>query len=884
MNKITMDLNLKVEREFLPFVNKPGRYIGNEYNVIQKDLDGIDLRVALAFPEVYELGMSYVGFDILYHILNSQPDVWAERVYAPWFDAEEVLREKNISLFSLESRTPLAEFDWIGFTLQYELTYTNILNMLNLAGIPLKADDRPADWPIIIGGGPSAYNPEPLAEFFDAFLLGDGEEAILEICQILREAKNDGKNKNQILFEFSKISGLYIPRFYKVEYDSFGDFKKTVPEQDHIPQRIRKRVIPELEGKNYSIKPLVPLIEITHDRLSLEIMRGCTEGCRFCNAGMIYRPVRQRPVEDIIYQSREAIHQSGFSEISLLSLNSSDYQDLNWLMMKEKMLLAEERLSFTFPSLRLDGLTPDMVEFVKTYKKAGFTFAPEAGSQRLRNVINKNIQEKDLLDTLRLVLDNGWQLIKFYFMIGLPTEKEEDLLAIVTLLEKCLKIGTSYKEVRFNVSISPFSPKPHTPFQWEKQEMPQELEKKSQFILSKLPTHRISFSWRDGYTSSLETIFNRGGRELSKVLEESWRNGARFDGWKEGFKWERWISAFEANGIDWKKYLRALSVSLPLPWEHLDMGISSAFLQKEKLRAYEGRSSQDCRDSVCLGCGLQRKEFEDLVSCYRETSDKEEKISASKNNNLSTAQDKSPGQNFGRSSRRRIINTTSVRKKIRLRFTKTGLTRFMSHLDLVRLFDRAARRANISLVYSQGYHPRPKMAFGPPLSLGVGSIAEYLDLDVEMGYESDFQERLNTVLPAGIQILTWKIVYAKVPSLSSAINRQTYETYLENLDIPVPWLQDLMALTQITITRQVKEDIKEIDIRPFINEIKQEDQKLFIVLDAIEGRSAKITEVLQALFDPHSIDQRTLYTQRTGQYILGQKLMDPIEVLDNRGN
>ena len=879
-----MDLNLKVEREFLPFVNKPGRYIGNEYNVVQKDLDQIGLRVALAFPEVYELGMSYVGFDILYHILNSQPDIWAERVYAPWFDAEEVLREKNIPLFSLESRTPLAEFDWIGFTLQYELTYTNILNMLNLAGIPLKAKDRSNNWPIIVGGGPSTYNPEPLAEFFDAFLVGDGEEAILEICQILQEAKEKDKNKDHLLTELSGISGLYIPALYKVENDSFGDFKNIVPERDDIPQRISKRILPELNGKNYSIKPLVPLIEITHDRLSLEIMRGCTEGCRFCNAGMIYRPVRQRPVDDIIHQSREAIQQSGFSEISLLSLNSSDYQDLNWLMMKEKILLAEERLSFTFPSLRLDGLTGEMVEFVKSYKKAGFTFAPEAGSQRLRNVINKNIQEKDLLDTLRLVLDNGWQLVKFYFMIGLPTEKEEDLLAIVELLEKCLKIASSYKEVRFNVSISPFSPKPHTPFQWEKQEMPQELENKSRFILNKLPTHRISFSWRDGYTSSLETIFNRGGRELSKVLEESWKNGARFDGWKEGFDWERWLSAFEIYGIDWKKYLRALSISLPLPWDHLDMGISSSFLQKEKLRAYEGRTSQDCKDSVCLGCGLQRKEFEELVSCYREEPAKESKQPTSQIKISPSSEGKTIQPNFGRSSRKRIVNTTPVKKKIRLRFTKTGLTRFMSHLDLVRLFDRAARRAKISLVYSQGYHPRPKMAFGPPLSLGVGSIAEYLDLEVEMGYESDLQEQLNAVLPAGIRILTWKTVYSKVPSLSSAINRQTYETYLENLDIPAEWFGDFLVQTQIQISRRVKEDIKEIDIRPYIHNINQDDQKLQIILDANEGKSAKITEVLQTLLEPHHIDQRTLYTQRTGQYIMGEKLMDPLEVLDTGGN
>ncbi|UCF64570.1 MAG: TIGR03960 family B12-binding radical SAM protein [bacterium] len=868
-----MDLNLKVEKEFLPFVNKPGRYIGNEYNVTIKDASQVDVRVALAFPDVYELGMSYVGFDILYHVLNSQPEIWAERVYAPWFDGEEVLREKNIPLFSLESRTSLADFDWIGFTLQYELTYSNILNMLSLAGIPLRSKDRHGKWPLVVGGGPSTYNPEPLAEFFDAFLLGDGEEAVLDICRIIQAGKKAGKNREEILQELKVVAGLYIPEFYEVEVNQYGDFQKLVPRQADIPPRIQKRILPALEGKNYSIKPLVPLIETTHDRLSLEIMRGCTEGCRFCNAGMIYRPVRERPVEDIIHQSREAIQNSGFSELSLLSLNTSDYTDLHWLMLKEKMLLAEERLSFTFPSLRLDGLTSDMVDFVKTFKKAGFTFAPEAGSQRLRNVINKNIQEKDLLDALKLVLDHGWNLVKFYFMIGLPTEKEEDLQAIVDLMKKCLSVASVYKDVNFNVSISPFSPKPHTPFQWEKQEFPEELERKSRFLLGKLPTGRVSVSWRDGYTSSLETIFNRGGRELAGVLEESWRNGARFDGWKEGFDWNRWENAFKSRGIDWKKYLRPLSVSLALPWDHLDMGISKQFLQKEKLRAYEGRSSADCRDAVCLGCGLQRKDFEKLVDCYQDSSNQTGK-------KISQDPRTVPVQSFGRSTRRRADTTPPVKKKLRLRFTKTGLTRFLSHLDVVRLFDRAARRAKISLVYSQGFHPRPKMAFGPPLSLGVGSVAEYVDLEAEMGSEGDIQTRLNDALPAGIQILTWKTVFSKIPSLSAAINRQVYETYLENLVVPEEWVTEFLNQSRLMITRQVKDELKELDLRPFIHHIGQKNQKMSIVLDSIEGRSAKITEVLHALLDPHQIDQRALYTQRTEQFIVdGDQITDPLQVI-----
>ena len=873
-----MDLTSRVDKEFLPFINKPGRFLGNEYNVVRKNPAQVKLRAALAFPEVYELGMSYVGFDILYHILNANPDLWAERVYAPWFDAEEVLRAKKIPLFSLESRTPLSQYDWIGFTLQFELTYTTLLNMLDLAGIPLRSADRDGRFPLIIAGGPSAYNPEPLAEFIDVFLLGDGEEAVLEICQTIIAAKEAGKNRQQLLLDLAGIAGVYVPSFYKAEYNSFGDFQSISPVQPNVPKRIYKRVLPQLSEKNYPVKPLVPLIEITHDRLAVEIMRGCSEGCRFCNAGMIYRPVRQRSVEDIIHQSQQAVKDSGFEEISLLSLNTSDYQDLTWLMVKEKMLSAEEKLSFSFPSLRLDGLTGEMVDFVQTFKKTGFTFAPEAGSQRLRNVINKNIREDDLLGSLQMVLQSGWKIVKFYFMIGLPTEKEEDLEAIVELIQKCKKIAREFKDVRLNISISPFSPKPHTPFQWEKQEIPQEIERKSRYLVSRLENERIAVSWREGFASCLETVFTRGGRELGGVLEQAWRNGARFDGWNEGFRWANWESAFEKQGIDWKGYLKPLSVSQPLPWDHIDMGISKSFLQKEKMQAYEGRLSADCRDSVCLGCGLQRKEFEQLVSCFKKEETAQLKSDAIRRDEQSTTQP--AAASFGRSTKKRDIPQQLAKKKIRVRYTKTGLTRFISHLDVVRLFDRAARRAKISLAYSQGFHPRPKLSFGPPLSLGVGSIAEYLDLEVEMGREADFQFKLNPALPAGIQILMQKTIFAKVPSLASAIGQLTYETELEDLVLPPEWLDSFLAQSTILVERQLKEGNKSVDIRPFIKKLEISDHKLVTTLIAIEGRMAKVTEVLESLLGKQGVDHRNFYTQRTGQYIVtGDKVQEPFEVI-----
>lgn len=875
-----MDVSKAVERDFLPFINKPGRYTGNEYNVIRKNPDQIKIRAALAFPELYELGMSYVGFDLLYHILNQHPDVWAERIYAPWFDAEEVLRERKIPLFSLESRTPLGDFDWIGFTLQYELTYTTILNMLDLAGIPLQSGKRNERHPFIIAGGPSTYNPEPLSQFMDGFLIGDGEEAVLEISEAIRKGRESGASRQDILLALSRIPGMYIPCFYQAEYDSFAEFRKTVPVRQDVPSVVRKRILPELQEQNYPLKPLVPIIEITHDRLSLEVMRGCTEGCRFCNAGMIYRPVRERRVEDIYHQSREAVQASGFDEISLLSLNTSDYSDLEWLMLKEKMLLSDQPLAFSFPSLRLDGLTSEMVDFVRNFKKSGFTFAPEAGSQRLRNAINKNIREEDLLESLKMVLDNGWQIVKFYFMIGLPTEKPEDLDAIVELMEKCRKLASGYRDVRLNISISPFSPKPHTPFQWEKQEMPEELDRRSRYLAGKLDTRSMAVSWRDGYTSTLETVFTRGGRELGPVLETAWRKGARFDGWKEGFSWERWEESFTEQGIDWKKYLKPLSVSLPLPWDHIDMGISRSFLQQEKLRAYEGKISKDCRDYVCLGCGLQRTEFRDLVSCF---SDSAEKNASREKTAVTTVQKPAERESqisYGRYSRKKISTSAPVKKKIRLRFSKTGLMRFVSHLDIVRLFDRAARRARISLAYSQGFHPRPKIAFGPPLGLGIASVAEYLDIEIEMSEGTELLQRLNPVLPDGIQVMEQKTVFSKVPSLSSVINRAVYHSDAGERDIPQRWLDEFLARDRIEVNRIMKDGNKIIDIRPFISKMEKKEKNLYIVLDVVDGRTAKITEVLEALLIDKDVDPRRFYTERTAQLIVeGDRILNPMDVL-----
>ncbi len=882
------DLKQLLENEFYPYVQKPGRYLGNEYNIVQKDANAVDLRVALCFPEVYELGMSHVGFEILYYILNRQPNIWAERVYAPWVDAEAIMREKGIPLFSLESKTPLNQFHFVGFTLQYELTYTNILNMLDLGGIPLRSAERGETDPFVIGGGPLATNPEPIAPFFDAVLVGDGEEAILEISQLLIQARQEGWPRQQVLQALANIQGMYVPAFYRPRYTAAGTFDGMETLNPEAPGKIQKRILPELKKENYPVQPLVPVIGITHDRLSVEVMRGCTEGCRFCSAGMIYRPVRQRPATDVLEQTERALASTGYDEIGLLSLNTSDYDQLQWLMSKEKALVENKHVRFSFPSLRLDNITIDMVQFASMVKKSGFTFAPEAGSQRLRNVINKNIREEDIFSTLEMVLENGWQLIKFYFMIGLPTETQDDVLAIVVLMKRVLKFSQKFGSVRFNLGVSPFSPKPHTPFQWERQEPPEKLEAKIQTILSGLPDSRINISWRDPWVVTVETVIARGDRRVADAIELAFRNGARFDGWKDQFQWERWEQAFQQAGLDWRQQIEAISITLPLPWDHIDIGVSRSYLNRERMRAYQGSVSPDCKDHVCLGCGLQRKLFEDYVSCYKRFKKGEvgaagvmvragNTPAAQTSSNVTTVEQP---VRFGRRARRRVTPVAPIKKRIRIRYSKTGPARFIPHLDIIRIFDRAARRAEIPIVYTQGFRPHPKISFGPPLALGVASIAEYLDMEVEIGREADLQTRFNQFLPEGMKILQYKAIYTKVPALAAIINRSTYEVFLGDTAIPEAWLDEWLAQDQVIVSREVKEEIREVDIRPFVTTLRLSGNKIYVEVDVKEGRTARITEVMDALLAPHGMDYRQFLIQRTGQYIVdGDTIATPFDVI-----
>jgi radical SAM family uncharacterized protein/radical SAM-linked protein len=850
-----------LEHKLLPYVDKPARYLGNELNVIHKPLEDVNLRFAIAFPEVYEIAMSSQAINILYHQINLIEGVWAERVFAPWIDAEEKLRAHQIPINSLESFSPLQDFDIIGFTLQYELTYTNILNMLDLAGIPLFSKDRGENDPIILGGGPCSCNPEPLAPFFDAFYIGDAESGISELCHLLTESKKSGDSRKQTLETMSELRGLYIPSFYKDNYDKDGIFNGLNPVQPHYPLKIQTQIVKELTNESYPEKPLVPLIEVTHDRLAVEVMRGCTEGCRYCNAGMIYRPIRERNEDDIVKYTREVLKQTGYEEISFLSLSISDYSTLNSLLRKEREVLAGEKINFSFPSMRLDSFSEEIAEFARTIRKSGFTFAPEAGSDRLRKVINKNISDDDLIKATKIAVENGWKTLKFYFMIGLPTETKEDVEAIGDLIERVIFETRKIGKVQLNVSVSPHSPKSHTPFQWEKQDTKEEFLDKIYLLKQKLNKYKqVKLSWRDPEVSQIECILGRGDRRLAAGIYNAWKNGARFDGWNEHFDYEEWKNAFIDSGLDIIKYVEEIPVENSLPWDHIDKGITKSFLKKEKENAYREQPSVDCKDGSCFGCGIQRKNgFSGLTECYN----KEENIPVS--HSTSTTDLVKPTEKLTNTEKGEEQERQSYH--YRIQFTKDGYSKYLGHFDIVRVFERAFRRAKIDVVHSQGFNPRPKLSFSPPLRLGYTSAAEYVDIQVYEESGAVIKEKLNNNLPDGIKILNLIPVKSSLPSLMASIDAMEYQINLTDRKISKSTIDQFLSESEIQVSRRVKGKLKTVDIRPYIDQIIKEDQILTVKTRAIDGRSVRINEVISELFSDRRNGIESFPVHKTRQLI-----------------
>lgn len=860
----------RLYQEVIPFISKPGRYVGNELNQIKKDWRQLEVTFALIFPDLYELGMSYQGFQILYHILNREADICAERVFSPEEDMETRLREKKIPLFSLENKMPLQAFDVLGFTFQYELHVTNILNVLDLGQIPLLSTERDDDTPLVIAGGPCAFNPEPIADFFDAIVLGDGEELVLELAAIIRQSKKLNWTRREKLRQLAKIPGVYVPRFYQVTYKPDETIESIQPVEARIPAQIDARIIPELEQSNYPTRPIVPFIQTTHDRISIEIMRGCTRGCRFCNAGMIYRPVRERSVDELVDYAKTVLENTGYEELSLVSLSSSDYTRLQELIQKLSHFTTENQVNLSFPSLRPETFTSEVARMAKNIKKSGLTLAPEAGTERLRRVINKNNSNDDLLCAVDVAFLNGWQLIKLYFMLGQPTETDADLKGISDLLAAVLRLAKQYGRKKINISLSPFVPKPHTPFQWEQQDSITELKRKIKFLLNHLNSRHLNVSWRDPEVAQIEGVIARGDRRVGAAILAAWRSGARFDGWTQKFSYQTWVEAFETAGIDPQFYFRAREMNEILPWQHLSKGVTVKFLLREREKAYHGTETDDCRLTTCNACGLMQQPV-----CREILAGDAAKPT------LPVAPQETP---WGRAPKRKQPATANP-GLMRIKYARGEGLRFFSHLDMIRLFERVFRRGKVPILFSQGFNPHPKIGFGPPLPLGMLSDAEYLDLHYEYLPEHELLERFeNGLAQLDLKILESHVLYSKVKSLVAVVNRIDYEVqFPDSYDLTQfnEVIEKLNLLESFVIKRSKKGALREFDVRQFLGEIRIDpaNGKLYVVTRLDNGRTVRTDEVLSQGLNMSPEEIALCRTKRLEMYLeFGDLRMTPMEI------
>lgn len=831
-DNIVSDLRIILEKELFPFVEKPVRYIGNELNCIRKDLKTISLHGVLCFPEVYDIGMSHYGSQILYHIVN-KCEQWAlSRCYHPWLDAEKIMRKKQIPLYSLEYFTSISVADWLGFSIQYELQYTNFINMLDLAGIPKFSSARRENDPIIIAGGPCMGNIEPIADFLDICVIGDGEIAIVALCKALDRLKQENASRQKKMQALSEIDGVYVPAFYSM-------LKKglfVVPELARGKSQVKATKVSQLSEECYPTRPLVPLMEVVHYRLAIEVMRGCTRGCRFCSAGSYYRPIRERNVSSITNQIKEGLESTGWEDVGLLSLSTADYSCFDKLIYEIRKLQKEFHVRVSLPSTRIDALTDEQLQTLnKVSRSTSFTIAPEAGSMRMRNVINKDFVEEKIINTVHTLLENNIQTLKLYFMIGLPTETEEDIKAIIHLVSKISDIvWAKSKRRRVNVSVSPFSPKAHTPFQWEAMDSIQTLLEKGRAIKFGLKSKRnVKVSYREPAMVFLETVLARGDRSLSAVILKAWEKGSRFDGWSDQFSLARWEEAAADIKVSFDPFVQEIPEEQELPWSAVFTGISREFLLNERKKSLKGAITEDCRSNSCIQCGA-------CSICSRHVIKKFELPVSETIVDNSTKKSKKA--------------ETIERFVYRVEYSKGRAVRFVSHKSIVNIFHRAFKAAKIPIAYSQGFHPHPRIAFGPPLAVGVMGTTELFDMITTEQVSFD-NNTVKAWLPEGLRINKSIMMKDRPMSLNASI---VAARYLFEPIIPMSYSQlsdivnKIRGQKNLCITIEKKGKHIEKDFKPLIYDltVKENHATAYIeaILSMLPAKTCRPVDLVQCLF------------------------------------
>ena len=782
----------------LPTVEKPGRYVGLERNVTRKELAKASVTLALAFPDTYEIGMSHTGLKILYEIVNRRADFACERVYAPWVDLEAKMRERAIPLFSIESFAPAADFDVLGFSLQAELNYSNILNMLDLAQIPVWQRDRREADPIVLGGGPCTANPEPIADFFDAFLVGDAEEALPLVLDAVGQGRKAKLERRELLARLAQIDGIYVPSFYDVTYDERGRIAAITRNDARAPERARRTWVPVLKPEYYPDKPMVPSVEIVQDRLGLEVMRGCTQGCRFCQAGYWYRPVRELDPADVVDMTKKFIAESGWSEVGLLSLSTADYSQIEPLVKCLAPQLSDRRVSISLPSLRAEAFSVGLADAVSEVRKSGFTFAPETGSDRLRRVINKTFTNADMIAAADVAFSRGWDLIKVYTMIGLPTETLPDLDELVTLVKDILAQGRKHGRKDVNVSVGSFVPKSWTPFQWAPFDGVETLAQKLAYLKDRFRSMRgAKMKWHEPREAEIECVLSRGDRRAARILHAAWKSGVRFDGWSEHFRYDLWMKAFETEGIPKESYLRAYDLDEVLPWDVLDVSIAKRWLQIELIKAKKEMRTEDCKWGHCYACGVPGNGEDTVLATPMSRGPGGPPrppglpgavpvVPSVTAGDPASYRDVAKGAAYRQKAMPELAPAVRVRGtqgdrvfRHRITFAKRGDARFLSHRNTMDVFERAVRAAGLPARYSEGFNPHMKLSMGPALPLGLESLHEVFDVEGNAPFGDGAAGAINAKMPAGLTVLDVRLLAAGESPLSKAVKTARYAVRLD---------------------------------------------------------------------------------------------------------